>query len=202
MLGLASIVEGKGEVQALPIVLRRLLSEMQALHVFNILEPILKPKDKLLRPAELEHAVDLASRKIARQGAILVVLDSDDALPCDLGPRLLRRAEEAASEIPVRVVLAHREWESWYMMAIESLSGKRNLLPKLTPPSGPEARRDAKGWLTQHMHAGRAYRPTVDQAAFAATFDLNAARKAPSFSKFCRDVQALKDEAQRRFPEG
>ena len=126
MLGLASIVEGKGEVQALPIVLRRLQSEMQALHVFNILEPILKPKDKLLRPAELEDAVDLASRKIARKRAILVVLDSDDALPCDLGPRLLRRAEEAASEIPVRVVLAHREWESWYMMAIESLSGKRS----------------------------------------------------------------------------
>jgi len=76
MLGLASIVEGQGEVQALPIVLRRLLKEMNAPDVFRILEPIRRHRDKMLKPGELGSAVDLASRKIARRGAILIVLEA------------------------------------------------------------------------------------------------------------------------------
>jgi hypothetical protein len=200
MLGLVSIVEGKGEKQALPIVLRRVLKEMSPPHVFDILTPIHRPRDKMLKPGELERAVDLASRQIARRGAILVVLDSDDDQPCELGPRLLQRAQNAASEIPTRVVLAHREWEAWYRAAAASLAGRRGLLPNLTPPNNPEAGRDAKGWLTKHMTPGRAYSPTVDQPAFAAIFDLDAARQAPSFSKLCRDIRYLRDETLQKFP--
>jgi hypothetical protein len=154
MLGLASIVEGQGEVKALPIVLSRLLNEMEARHVFKILEPIRRGRHKLLKPGELENAVDLASRKIARSGAILVILDSDDDHPCELGPKLLGRAQSVASEIPTRVVLAHREWEAWFIAAISSISGKRDFLPNLTPPNDPEGRRDAKGWRPTRQQKG------------------------------------------------
>jgi len=121
MLHLASVVEGEGDVLALPIVLRRLLAEMEAWDAF---------------------AADTLG---GRRGAILVVLDSDDDLPCELDPNLLRRAQNAASDIPTRVVLAHRGWEAWYRAAVASLAGRRGLLPNLRPPVDPEHRPRCQG---------------------------------------------------------
>ena len=60
----------------------------------------------------------------------------------------------------------------------------------ILPPIRVE--RNAKGWLTARMPAGRSYRPTRHQAALTDHFDLDAARRsAPSFDKLWRDVGAL-----------
>jgi len=55
-------------------------------------------------------------------------------------------------------------------------------------PIDPESIRDAKGWLQQAMLPGRKYSETVDQASLASKFDLNAARRSPSFDKMYREV--------------
>jgi hypothetical protein len=39
------------------------------------------------------------------------------------------------------------------------------------------------------MVPGKAYSPTVDQPSLASKFDLNAARRAPSFDKMCREIE-------------
>jgi len=200
MLPLACIVEGHGEVEALPIVLRRVLAELPATSVFRVLKPIRQPRDKLIKANELEKAVDLASRRISRRGGILVVLDSEGEVPCQFGPLLLARAKAAAGGIPTRVVLANREWECWYLASIASLAGRRGLRPDAEAPANPEAIRGAKEWLTRHMQPGETYSETRDQPAFAALFDLDAARTLPSFSKFCRDVKGLLEEATQQFP--
>ena len=64
------------------------------------------------------------------------------------------------------------------------------------PPADPEAIRDAKGVLSSWMPGNRSYRPSRDQAALAAVFDLRAARSSPSFDKLWRDVEALLEAAQ------
>lgn len=201
MLPLACIVEGHGEVKALPIVLRRVLAELQAASVFRILKPIRQPRDRLIKANELEKAIELASRDISRRGGILVVLDSEGEAPCQLGPRLLARAKAAAGQIPTRVVLANREWECWYLASIASLAGHRGLRPDAEAPENPEAIRGAKEWLARNMEPGKAYSETLDQPAFAALFDLDAARTLPSFSKFCRDVNGLLEDARQRFAQ-
>ncbi|GII95051.1 hypothetical protein [Sinosporangium siamense] len=56
----------------------------------------------------------------------------------------------------------------------------------------PEAIRGAKAWLAARKIDGTSYKETADQAALAGLFDLEQARKtAPSFEKFCRDVEQL-----------
>jgi hypothetical protein len=202
MLGLASIVEGEGEVKALPVLLKRVLTDFGAVPIFNIRAPIRQNRYRIVKIGELERAVELAARTISRCGAILVVLDSEGAAPCLLGPQLVLRAQNAAGGLPIRVVLAHREWEAWYLAAIASLAGRRNLFPDLQPPPDPEAISGAKEWLARHMPKGKTYSPSLDQPAFADVFDLDAARAAPSFAKFCRDIRSLVDETRQKFPDG
>jgi hypothetical protein len=103
----------------------------------------------------------------------------------------LARARSAAASIPVRVILAHCEWEAWYLASAASLAGQRGLKSPLNPPDNPEGIRGAKEWLSRNMTPGRKYSPPIDQPAFAATFKLEAAQTAPSFAKLCRDILSL-----------
>jgi len=63
--------------------------------------------------------------------------------------------------------------------------------PDIASPEHPESIRGAKEWLSKRMQPGKAYSPTADQAALAASLDLQAARRAPSFDKFYREVVRL-----------
>lgn len=186
---IVSIVEGHGEIEALPIVLRRVLAEN---NIFDrkIEKPIRSSRASLLKPGGIERAVELAARQVDEAG-ILIVLDSDGDPPCTLGPALLQRARSARRDRVIGLALAHREWESWYVAAIQSIAGKRKLRSGLLPPQDPESIQGAKEWLGRNMEGGRKYSETVDQPAFAELFDLNAARQVSSFAKFCREVQFL-----------
>src|ERR1700692_1081382 len=162
---IASIVEGEGDEGALPVLVRRILFEQDSPGFADVRRPLRVTKGKLVLPSQLERYVELAASQIAAQGAILVVIDSDGDLPCVFGPELLARAKFARSDTPIGVVLAHCEWENWYLAAAEALASRRELLPNLTSPEHPESIRGAKEWLTRHMQPGRAYSPIPDQAA-------------------------------------
>ncbi len=189
---LGCIVEGHGEVEAVPVVVRRIAERESPLSDVRILGPIRISKDRLVKAGELERAVELAARLTGLPGGVLVVLDSDDDCPAEQGPALLARAVEARSDRPIAVVLAKREFEGWLLAAAESLRGQRGLPDNLQPPADPEAIRGAKEWLTGRMMASRVYSPTLDQPALSARFDLDLARKrSESFDKFYRDTVAL-----------
>lgn len=186
---IACIVEGHGEVAALPILIRRIAAEVDPAMQVIVRPPIRIGRNKLLKAGELERAIELATRQSAGQGAVLVVLDSDDDCPAALGPMLLHRASTARTDVAVAVVLAHREFEAWFLAAAGSLGGALGLPHGLHYPGDPESIRGAKEWLGQHM--GRSYVPTQDQPALAACFDLLLARRTRSFAKFHRDVLCL-----------
>ena len=97
---LACIVEGHGEVQAAPVLLRRLASALDPTVALRV-EPVIRiTKSKLIQTGELERAVELAARKIGGEGAILILLDSDEDCPAELGPRLLARARRVRARCP------------------------------------------------------------------------------------------------------
>ena len=52
---------------------------------------------------------------------ILILLDANGDCPGDLGPTVLKSAREACSDRRFEVVLAKREYESWFVAAAESL---------------------------------------------------------------------------------
>lgn len=183
----ACVVEGHGDVEAVPIVVRRIADAIELPAVIQIARPIRTPKSKLVKPGELERAVELAARTIGHRGAVFVLLDSDDDCPGELGPRLLGRILQHR-DLHVSVVLAKREFESWFLAAAESLAGQSGLIENLQGPVNPEEIRGAKEWLSERMVMGRTYSPTVDQPILARNFSFEMARRATSFEKFQRDV--------------
>ena len=187
-----AIVEGHGEVTALPELLRRIAGEISPDIIVETPRPIRVPRNKLVKQGELERAVAFASHLAGTDGCVLVLLDADRDCPAELAPQLLARAVAASPGRDIRAVLAKAEYEAWFLAAAGSLAGRRGLDQALASPDDPEAIQDAKGWLSARMPLGRRYRETLDQAAFTATFDMaEARRRSPSFDKLWRDVGSL-----------
>ncbi|MGC9216666.1 hypothetical protein [Acidithiobacillus sp.] len=86
MTVIASIVEGDGEVAALPILLRRVGAWQSPDKNFNVLPPIRVRRDRFLnRDDEFRRMLLLAAAKCGESGWILVLLDADDDCPSELG---------------------------------------------------------------------------------------------------------------------
>ena len=188
MLRIATIVEGQGEVEAVPVLLRRIAGAIGL--AADVPRPIRVPRQKILKGSALERAVKLAALRAGLGGHILILLDADEDCPKDLAAKLQDEAAMARSDRRIRVVVAKSEYESWFLAAALSIAGKRGIEESVVPPRNSEEIRDAKGWISKRMPSGRSYRPTLDQAALTALFDLAAARTAPSFDKLWREVVA------------
>ena len=189
------IVEGHGEVQAVPILLRRFAHEVfeKNLHVLSAYR---LPRGRMAAAQHLEKAVSLARWKLEQhdgRGAIVVIADADDDCPARCAPAFLERARRVAQEIPVGVVFAKAEYEAWFLGAIRSLRGHGGVVDNASPPANVESIGGAKEFLQRHcMIPGERYSPTVDQPSLTSRFDLGEARQAcPSFDKLWRDLEAL-----------
>lgn len=190
---LAAIVEGHGEVEAVPKLIHRIAGEVIPA-VTVIIGPVLRvPASQLLKKGELERQVERATRRMERRGGILILVDCDwdGGCPAKEGPALAERAHLARSDMPISVVLAKKEYEAWFIAAAESLRGQCGLSPELVADPDPESIRGAKEWLSRHMPQNRRYAETTDQPAFTAIFDMQAARHADSFDKCYREIVRL-----------
>ena len=189
MTAVASIVEGDGEVAALPVLLRRLGEWRTPAVGAQVLPPIRVYKDRFLnRPDEFSRHLLLAAAKCGDAGWILILLDADDDCPAVKGAEILGRAKIIVPHRRVGVVLANREYEAWFIAAASSLDGSRNFC--WSPADGQvnaEIPRNAKGWLSKRM-GSHAYGEITDQPAFSARMDLQLAfERSRSFRKLCSE---------------
>jgi hypothetical protein len=181
------IVEGHGEMDAVPVLLRRIATELAASYV-DVGRPIKVHSGSFLKDTvEFRRHILLASGKAAdRRGIVLILLDCEDACPAILGPEILRRAQAIRGDVEFVVSLAYREYETWFLFAAESMRGLRGLPDDLTAHPNPESPRDAKGWLRDQMK--RKYIEVEDQPALTARFDLTLARQSSSFDRLVRKL--------------
>lgn len=113
------VVEGQGDKQAIPILLRKHLASRSEYRDL-IGKPIpCHGRGAATVPGGIEGYVATAA---ARPGcrAVLVIFDGDEDPPCQLGPQLVERSHKICS-VPVHVSLAERCFEDWLYASTESL---------------------------------------------------------------------------------
>ncbi len=177
------IVEGHGEVEALPLLIRRIFDAFRP-GVYPIVNPPSRVKvGTFLKDQDyFKKYIELAAAKAAQgEGMVLILLDCEGDCPGTLGPRLLADAQAICGDIRCAIALAHREYETWFLAAAESLRGCAGLSDQLLPPASPESIRGAKEWLGRHMPVS--YDPIIHQAKMTARFDFHSARAVPSFER-------------------
>ena len=181
------MVEGHGEVAAAPVLLRRLLAEAQC-HGIGIGRPIRRTQSQLRSKEGIQAGVRLALLQ-PDCAAVVILFDGEDDCPKELAATVRAWAREAAAGKPCDVVIACREYETWFLAALESLRGQYGIPTNATAPVNPESKRDAKGALEEFMPADRAYSETGDQPAMSAVFDMGLAhRRNRSFRKLVKAV--------------
>ena len=196
-LNIAPIVEGDGEVVAIPILLRRLIPHLCADATAEILRPIRQPRDRLVYNKDecLKNSILLAAAKLKqlkfrdRASLIRVLCDADEDCARTLAGRMSSVASESASQHSVATILAVREYETWFVGAAESLERFLQLTGDI--PENPEQSGSKKRWIEDRFK-GTKYSETVDQARMTAAMDLTLCRqRCPSFAKLCRDLERL-----------
>jgi hypothetical protein len=189
---IAPIVEGHGEVQALPFLLQRMLRDVRSDALLQVNPPLRVKTGSFLADANyFAKYVELAARKAKAHscGSVLILLDSDDSCPKELAPELRDRAIGIRRDVPILVALAHREYETWFLAAARSLRGVGGLPADLDPPEDPESLRDAKAWLSQYLPV--AYNEPNDQPLLTRQFSFEEAVTVPSFARLRRRLHDL-----------
>ncbi len=212
MRRLVLFVEGEGEAEAVPTLVRRLLTEMGDWQDI-LLDAI---------PFRVGHASQIvkedfckwkrllgASLKRPNVAGVLLILDGDmekvagkDFCAAVVAKSLVGAAMHvgAGKTFSVAVVFARQEYETWLIAGAASLAGRR--LPdgrliesNAKAPDGDLelSPRDAKGWLRSRVEGG--YKPTRDQATLTRVVDLEVigARKLRSFRRLESAVSSLRE---------
>jgi hypothetical protein len=193
------IVEGHGEVSAAPVLFRRLLAQEKCFDV-EIGAPIRRTQSQFRNKETVQVAVRRA--KLEPQCAAIVLLfDGEDDCPKELVAQVREWAREAADNTPCDVVIAYREYETWFVSALESLRGRYGITQEAETPENPESRRDAKGWLENFMPPTRAYSETGDQPGMSASFDMREAhRRNRSFRKLVKTIGDILAQLNHQLP--
>ena len=180
----------------MPVLIRRMLATLNPGVQIEVGRPIRQARGTLLKEGGIERAVGLATIEIQEQGAVLILLDSEGSCPADLAAEVLARAVQSRPDKIISIVLAHQEFEAWFLAAASSLRGRCGLNEAIEDHDSPETVADCKGWLARWKPAAFKYSETVDQVALAATFDLELAKRARSFRKLCAEIERICQSAK------
>jgi hypothetical protein len=171
------IVEGRGELDAVPILLRCWLKFRRFPNVeVHSDGPVYAggkgnftaTYDGILGRG-VEHFTRLAW--LRRPDVILILLDADEECPVTLASALLARARtQVPHDCPIGVVVANREYEAWFLAAFASVSFRRALEEQryrlrqrsLPPGMDVEAIADCKRRIETLSTSGRAGPTALD----------------------------------------
>lgn len=193
------IVEGKGEMGAVPVLLRKMLGARYDIRIHDPFNA--KSRNNIVKTGGLESLVQSAENelyKIERKkrnfGGMLVLLDTDKDCPKALATSLAARV---SSKYPVAVVCANQDYEAWFLPFIDRIAGQdingRVLLKAGLTFDGESEGTKGKGWIKPHVAGDDKYSEPEDQVALTRFIDIdNAALRAMrSFQRLRHAVEEL-----------
>jgi Domain of unknown function (DUF4276) len=185
---LVCVVEGHGEVLAMPALCYRILQHLKIDGWLVDANPIRQPRSQLVdesiaspnRPCLLRGVDRVVALAHARPASAIVVLcDSDNDCAATWAADLQARAYAA---VPLRAVMAVREFESW-LVANES-KARQSLGSR-----SAESVSDPKGVLKRAIGE---YSPSLDQLPLSRRVDIDLTRTAcRSFDKLVRSIEEI-----------
>ena len=190
-------VEGEGDALAVPVLMKRLLTEVEAWDCLHLdPNPFKVGNVSRLLKNDCRNWIRWLSAAAKRReiGAVLLVLDGDSRriqgevfCAANVARELAREATRARAGdlFSVATVFACQEYESWLIAGVKSLCGERlkdgrpGVKAGAKPPDGDleSAPRDAKRWLNKVMASG--YNPVRDQAPLTEIVDWDLVRNRP-----------------------
>ncbi|WP_140847812.1 DUF4276 family protein [Paracoccus sp. FO-3] len=189
------IVEGHGEVDAVPLLVRRVLHEELLIFDCSIITPYRLPRSKIGKfDDDLLKAVQFGGLKIAGgAGGVMIVADADDDCPAEMHGRFIEFCNQNGFNFPVSFVLANREYEAWFIACGENMRAHEWVRNDAPSHDQAETIRGAKGFFDREiLIEGRTYSETVDQSKFTAQIDLSVVRgRCRSFRKLLAEVERL-----------
>jgi hypothetical protein len=208
------IVEGFGEVEAVPILIRRWLTFRRFTNFdIDVRGPVRASGKGSLT---VQHVEDgdlgveyfIALAWLRKPNAILVLLDADDDCPATLGQSLLARAKASLPPgFPIGVVVANREFEAWFLAAFGSPRFRQGLvsanftLRRHSIPRGfdVESIAGCKARIAEWVGIDR-YEPTLHQPMLTKhlPFSPSMPRRSRSFRKLLDELERLTAAARSR----
>lgn len=205
---LTLLVEGDGDVRAVPVLVNRLLEKHDAMADFYTDDPMRVGNlfDLVNQGREtvwLNRVATAAKRRDLAGVILLIDGDCDDQMvrtsggdkvfcAADLAKFLALRSKEAGAgtRFSLAVVFARQEYESWLIAGVPDLANQLRAGVKLPTTSLEDAPRGAKEWLMKHRKEG--YKPTRHQAELTRQLDLNILlKRMRSFARLEHAVQDL-----------
>ena len=129
MSTIVPIVEGPGDVSALPHLLVRILQQIHCrpdIMVAHGKTRVVNAQNRSNLGKKLEKFLGHAQNK-PDCSAILVLVDADDDCPVTEAQSLSQRCQAIGVGVPVQVVYAHREFESWFLASLETIKGQHGI---------------------------------------------------------------------------
>ena len=176
MKTLLPIVEGHGDIQAVPVLIRRILEHHKHFDV-----AVLLPHKRGDLPKIKENFDNCFKMAIKENAAIIWIIDFDCAT-CDCvaeeAAHLYQKANTIHAGWPFKVAFMVKEFETLFLSEPDATRSVLKEIPKTTAfPEHPETIRGAKEWLSRAMPSGYAYKETVHQAKLAAAVDFDCLRE-------------------------
>lgn len=195
MAKIIPIIEGQGEIEAVPTLLYKILHDLQQWqwqvgkpYRANSLGRLKKYLASLLRKA--------SNRKDC--GALLILLDLDDGCAVETAKLLAEDIRKLNLAQPVAIVFAVREYEAWFLASLPTIIGHHSLPSDLIYEGNVEGKRDVKGWFAKRMLPSKRYNPTIHQKLFTSLIDIELAyENSRSFRRLYHAIEQLLEAAER-----
>jgi hypothetical protein len=184
------IVGGQSEYDSIPRFIDRYCA-FKNTHIDT--EPYRTSEGKLKIREKLVNEISIVIRKYGA-GPVLVLFDANDRIcPKEFVEENVDAVNSEFPGIPVFIVIAKWETETWFVPAIESLRGVHEIPSDVTLCEDILSRLeelDPKSYISRLM--GRKYKETYDQPAFMDAFDYTkVGEHSRSFRKFTDTLDEL-----------
>ncbi len=180
MKRLLAIVEGEGDLKAVPELLRRIL------HHHNCFDVQVLAHKRGDLPKVLANFENVFKMAVKEDAAILLLLDFDCkncACVVQSAEPFYKKVEDLRPDWAFKVAFMVKEFETLFLADRNATRSVLKDIPEMTNfPADPESVRGAKEWLSKAMPSGIAYKETVHQVKIVSQLDLNHLRThSPSY---------------------